>query len=131
MSKPGSELQLKTFGYQMAVALPLLFGLGLPWLLEYSWPLWPWLVAAVLAILAFVCARALQPVYRSWFWLTHLLGLINSKLLLALLFYLLVLPFGLIARFLGKLGYHAKPKAQQGSYWRQPEHSTSNLKDPF
>jgi hypothetical protein len=36
-----------------------------------------------------------------WFWLSHLLGTVMSKVILTVLFFVLVTPIGLIRRLLG------------------------------
>ena len=47
---------LRQFGLQMALVIPMLFGLLLPWLFGWFWPLWPWMVAAGFLLLALVYA---------------------------------------------------------------------------
>lgn len=71
-----------------------------------AWPLWsgsapqlPWLAAAAaLLALAFVRPRALTPVLKAWLALGHALGWVSSKIILALVFFLVVTPTGLAMR---------------------------------
>lgn len=44
----------------------------------------------------------LLPVYRRWMAIGHVLGWINTRIILGIMFYLLFLPVGLAMRLLGK-----------------------------
>jgi len=93
--------QLRHFGLTMAVIVAVLFGLLLPWILSHAWPLWPWIVAGVLGGLGLAYPAALAPFYRLWMKFGHVMGLINSRILLGLFFYLLITPVGLLMRLFG------------------------------
>lgn len=82
--------------------LACLFGLFFPWLFERSYPAWPWFVAAILWSWALLLPTTLAPVYRFWMALGHGLGWVNTRIILGIMFYLIVLPTGLIMRILGK-----------------------------
>ena len=45
---------------------------------------------------------AFKPFARVWFGLSHLLGAVMSRLILGLIFFLMVMPVGLIRRMMGK-----------------------------
>lgn len=122
---------LRRFGWQMAVAWPLLFGLALPWLFGSGWPLWPWCVALTFAVLAMLVPRLLYWPARGWQAFSQVMGWINTRIILALLFYLLITPLGVVLRLLGKLDYKRQP-ATGSSYWQQSDNiAGSNMKDPF
>lgn len=44
----------------------------------------------------------LAPVHRGWMWVGHVLGWINTRILLGIVFYGMVTPIGLIMRAMGK-----------------------------
>lgn len=93
---------LRKFGLMMAGVICVLFGLFFPWLLDRGIPHWPWILGAVFATPALLFPAALKPVYRGWMKVGHALGWFNTRLILGILFYLLVLPMGLIMRLFGK-----------------------------
>jgi len=88
------------------------------------WPLWPlhapslpWLGGAVAwAALALICPRLLAPLYRLWMKFGHVLGWINARIILSLVFFVVVTPIGIVMRLLGKdLLRMRTPKS--ASYW--------------
>lgn len=76
---------------------------------------WLWL-----AVVALILNMASPRIFRGWAWLwlnfAHVLGQIVSHVIMALEFYLLVLPVGLIRRAMGK-------DAMAMKKWRQGEAS--------
>lgn len=94
---PG-DAELRGFGLLMAAMLLLSFGLLIPWLWGLAWPLWPWLAALAFAGLGVGRPRALLPVHRAWHRIGLVVGWINARLLLALVFFVIMLPIGLVMR---------------------------------
>jgi len=93
---------LRRFGLTTGAMVALLFGLALPWLLERPLPLWPWVLAAGLAAAALIRPTALRPLYRGWMRFGQALGWLNTRIVLGLLFYGMILPAGLTMRALGR-----------------------------
>ena len=93
---------LRECGLITGAILVCLFGLFLPWLFEYKFPSWPWIIAGILWTLAIVLPISLAPVYRLWMKIGHVLGWINTRIILGIMFYLIFLPVGLILRLAGK-----------------------------
>jgi hypothetical protein len=122
---------LRRFGWQMAVAWTLLFGLLLPWLFSSAWPWWPWLLSAIFVALAVVAPWLLYWPARAWLGFTQIMGWVNTRLILALLFFVIITPLGLVLRTLGKLDYRARPQGGD-SYWKKADTITAdNMKEPF
>ncbi len=98
-----SDKSLREFGLVTGGMLALVFGLLLPWIWNAdSWPIWPWIVAAILSLIALTMPHILQPVYHWWMKLAHILGWINTRILLSIVFFVIFLPVGIILRLLGK-----------------------------
>ncbi|HEU4886793.1 MAG TPA: SxtJ family membrane protein [Thermoanaerobaculia bacterium] len=84
----------------------------------------PWVVialvsiAAVLSLLSAVAPRSLHPVYRGWMRVGEVLGWINTRIILTLVFFLVVTPIGLLMRLFGR-----SPIAtvKRDSYWTDVE----------
>lgn len=94
--------QLRKFGLVSGAIVIALFGVALPWLFDYSWPLWPWILAATLALWALLAPASLFIVYRVWMSFGNVAGWINTRIILGLIFYLVILPIGILLRLFGK-----------------------------
>ena len=99
--QPGKK-ELREFGLVTGAIVVALFGLLLPWLFDKALPLWPWVLAAVLWAWALLFPASLAPVYRGWLAFGHVLGWINIRIILGIMFYLMFLPVGLVLRLFGK-----------------------------
>lgn len=60
------------------------------------------LAGSALGVLALVAPVALRPVHKVWMMVGALLGWINTRVILALVFYVIVTPLGLVLRACGK-----------------------------
>jgi hypothetical protein len=61
--------------------------------------LWAIVIASLLILPALLFPGSLKPIYRGWMALGEVLGWINTRIILGLVFYGLVTPMGLIMRF--------------------------------
>ena len=122
---------LRKFGLLMAVIIALLFGLLLPWLFGRAYPKWPWVVSAAFVVPALVFPSALRPVYDAWMKFGAIAGHVNTRIILGLAFYLVVLPVGLIRRAFG--GDAMKRKRDAGPTYRIPtaKRPRDHLEKPF
>ena len=111
-----SKSELRKFGILMSICLALLGGLLL-W--RDKWFYWCFFILSMLFLFfGLTIPRALRHVYKSWMKLSQIIGFFTSKLVLAILFYLVLTPMGIILRILGKdiLDINFK-KNSSGSYW--------------
>ena len=83
------------------MGISVLFGLALPALLSLEWPLLPHILGGVLVVLAIAVPQRLRTFYRIWMGMAHVLGAINSRVLLTIVYLLVVTPIGLIRRLAG------------------------------
>jgi hypothetical protein len=125
----GSE---RGFGVVFAVVFSII---GL-WPLLSGSPvrIWSLLIAAGFLAAAFIAPRLLAPLNRLWFRFGMLLGRIVSPVVMAIIFYVAVLPTGLVMRLLGKdlLRLRFDPEAE--SYWIHrdpPGPAPESLKQQF
>lgn len=92
-----------------------------------------WLAAAALTLaLAMLAPYLLTHFANLWFALGHVLGTINTHLLLTAVFFLLITPIGLIARMSGHDPLKLRRPRQQG-YWqnRADEWHADSFKNQF
>jgi hypothetical protein len=111
-----SRKDLRNFGLIMAGMIALFFGLLLPWLGPMPVSVWTWVVAAGFALVGLVLPAVLGPVYRVWMKLGHVLGWINSRIILGIVFYAFVLPMGLVMRLFGKDPMARRLEREKTSY---------------
>jgi hypothetical protein len=92
----------RKFGLVSSAIVVVLFGLAIPWLFSLNFPRWPWIFAGVLGGWALLLPATLQPVYIGWMKFGNMMNWINTRLILGIVFYGLILPVGLILRVFGK-----------------------------
>jgi MFS family permease len=111
----------RSFGLTFAVVFAIIGLWPLPWRGEEP-RYWSLGIAAAFAIAPFVAPRVLAPFNWLWFQIGLALHHIVNPLLMALIYYLAVVPIGLLLRLFGKdlLRLRRRPKA--ASYWiaREP-----------
>jgi O-antigen/teichoic acid export membrane protein len=123
---------LRRFALTTATIIVLLFGLLLPWLLEASWPIWPWPLAALLALWGLIGPGSLRPIYRGWMRFGLLLSRVTTPLILSLVFFLMFVPVGLAIRLCGHDPMRGRLQPDAQSY-RQPSQpiSTHSFERPY
>jgi hypothetical protein len=94
--------ELRKFGFIFAGMFILIFGLLLPWIWDKPSPTWAWIVAAAFITIALLAPVALGPVYRLWMKIGLVLGWVNTRIILGLVFFLIFAPVALFFRLLGK-----------------------------
>ena len=134
MSKSDKQMspkELRKFGLVTGGMLILFFDLLIPWIWDLSMPLWPLIVAGVLATMALVFPASLGPVYKVWMRFAEALGWINTRIILSVIFFVLFFPFGMIMRMFND-PMRRKLDASADSY-RLPSSPTKpdNMERPF
>lgn len=92
----------RKFGLVSSAIMVVLFGLAIPWLFSFNFPRWPWIFAGVLVGWALLLPTTLKPVYIGWMKFGNMMNWINTRILLGIVFYGLILPMGLVLRVFGK-----------------------------
>ena len=101
MSASGAEMsnkELRKFGLVTGAMLILFFDLLIPWIWGFAMPLWPVVVAGVLAAMALLWPASLRPVYKVWMRFAESLGWVNTRIILSVIFFLMFFPVGMIMR---------------------------------
>jgi hypothetical protein len=73
---------------------------------------WSMIVAGVLICPAFVYPRSLFWIHNGWMAFGHVMGWINTRIILGVIFYGVVTPIGMCRRWLGKdpMGQNLRPE---------------------
>jgi hypothetical protein len=64
--------------------------------------LWAVVLGSLLILSGSLVPTWLAPVHRGWMWVGHVLGWINTRIILGVIFYGLITPIGIAFRMLGK-----------------------------
>ena len=94
--------------------------------------LWALPVASIFGLAAFFCTAALKPLNLIWFKFGLLLHKIVNPIIMGLMFYLTIMPIGLIMRISGKDILNLKIDKTASTYWitrESPERDS--LKNQF
>ena len=113
--------QLRSFGFTVGGIFALIA----------LWPLvvraedprwWAVVAAGCLLVPAVVSPRSLAWVYKGWMALGHVLGWINTRIILGFIFYFIVTPIGIVRRLLGKdpMGRRLRPDLESYRVPRNP-----------
>jgi hypothetical protein len=88
--------------------------------------LWSLILGGMLIVLACVRPQGLAQVYRLWMTMGEILGWINTRILLGLIFYGIFTPLGLLMRLRGKdpMRRTLTPEADTYRVVRQPRPSS-------
>lgn len=92
------------------------------------------ILAMIFLIIAMTYPLIFQPFARFWFWLSTALGTVVSKIILTVLFFVIVLPIGLLRRAMGKDSMRMKIWKKGGeSVFRVREHrfSAKDMDHPY
>ena len=93
--------------------------------------LWAIIVSAVLLLIAFVAPHVLEYPNKLWFKFGILLGSIIAPVVMALVYFIAVMPTGLIMRLLGKDLLKQKLDKNTESYWIKRSEPIGSMKNQF
>ena len=111
MSREIPELDrkgLRNFAWMFAVVMASLFGLILPWLLKRDWPWEPWVIAAAFFAWGLIAPTTVRPFYWLWMRFGFVMNAIVTRIILGVVFYVVILPFGLALRLRRRDSLHRK-----------------------
>lgn len=125
-----SEKILREFGLLIGFVFPILIGWILPGLGGHPFKLWTLLIGFPSLILAILRPGILLYPYRSWMKLGIILGWLNSRIILGLVFLIVLQPIALIMRLFGHDPLRTK-KTGEKSYREVNTNQKINLKKIF
>ena len=95
------EKKLREFGFLLAIVIPLLFGLIIPYLTGHNFRLWTFYLVLPLLFLGIFKPVLLKFPYELWIKLGNFLGSINSYIILGLVYITVVMPISLVMKCFG------------------------------
>jgi len=114
-----SRKTLKKFGITMGIAF---LAVTLFILVKHRQGMLPTsFISLIFFILAFAIPSSLKPLYIIWMRFAFMLGWINTRLILFIIFYLIFTPMGLVIKLFGIDLLDRRIKKDKESYWVKKE----------
>lgn len=91
------------------------------------------ITGAAIFCLGVIAPKLLSPLYAGWMKVGKVLGKVNTFLILSLIFYLIVTPFGFAYRIFSSNSKKFSYKTKRNSYWikRNPASPKNDMKRAF
>ncbi len=107
---------LRKFGLTFGGIIGVLFGLLIPWIFGLKLPYWPWIVLLFFTLWSLLAPNSLSGFYMVWMRFGLILNAVMSRIVLGIVFYLVVLPTGVLIRLYGRDPMHRKFDGALDSY---------------
>jgi carbamoyltransferase len=132
---PAVELlpgDLRKFAISTGIAVSLIFGWFLPWLVDLKPDMTVVAGSALWIAWGLLFPATLRPVYKGWMRFGSMMGRFMTPLILSVIYYILITPFGLIIRLSGNDPLSRKMDSSVISYRVTSEKiEPGNLEKPF
>jgi len=96
-----SKKQLRDFGYLIGFGLPLIIGWLIPSITGHAFRAWTLWISIPTLVIGIISPRFLKKPYQAWMQLGHLLGYINSRIILGIVFVAVLQPIAFVMRAFG------------------------------
>lgn len=129
-----TKTELRNFGLILSGGIIVFFGLLFPFLKEREIQLtsWPWILAAVLVTISLIAPGTLKPLNRAWLFIGHVLGYINTRIILGIIYILIFTPSAFLFKLLGKDPMRRSLHPQRESYRAESaQPKPENLSRPY
>jgi len=93
---------MRDFGLLMAAVIGGVFGLLIPYWKRGEISAMPLVIAAVFAFLGLVLPGVLKPIFRVWMIIGNVLGAINSRIILGVVFFIVLTPVALLMKIFNR-----------------------------
>ena len=98
MSIENKKKNLREFGIVFGIGIPLIFGFLMPKLARHEIRLWTFYLGFIFVFLSLVYPKSLFWPYKLWMKTGHILGWINSRLILGIVYILILMPISVIMK---------------------------------
>jgi hypothetical protein len=93
--------------------------------------LWAMVISVIFLFLAFILPKILELPNKLWFKFGILLGSIVAPIVMALVYFITVLPIGIVMRLLGKDLLNRKLDKNIQSYWIKRNEPIGSMKNQY
>ena len=101
MTNKTSKRQLRDFGFLIGFGLPLIIGWLIPSITGHGFRAWTLWISIPILILGIIVPRILRKPYQLWMKFGYLLGYLNSRIILGIVFVLVLQPIAFVMRAFG------------------------------
>ena len=101
MNSPISKKDLREFGYVFGIGIPLFLGWLMPYIFGHEFRVWTLWISIPILLLGIFSPFKLRIIYKCWMKLGQILGWINSRIILGLVFIIVLQPIALIMKLFG------------------------------
>ena len=108
-----SKKQLREFGLLIGFGFPILIGWLVPSLFGHQFRIWTFWIGGLGLLIGRAAPRLLYYPYKGWMILGHVLGWINSHIILGLVFIFVLQPIAYIMRLTGYDPLRTKRKREK------------------
>jgi hypothetical protein len=92
---------LRQFGITTGILFGVFLGVIVPIIWSVPFPIWPWYVSGTLCLVGLIFPFSLNPIYYAWMTIGNVLGFINTRILMGIIFYVFFCPLGCTLRIFG------------------------------
>jgi len=124
MNKKTSMKQLREFGIIFGLGFPLFIGFLIPKILGHDFRLWTIYIGLPVLVIGILKPKKLKSFYKIWILLGNILGWINSRIILSLVYLLVLIPISIFMRICGYDPLRIKTNLRDKSYRleKEPNH---------
>ena len=119
-----SKKQLREFGLLIGFVFPILIGWLIPSFFGHEFRIWTLLIGIPGLILGLTAPRLLHYPYKGWMALGHVLGWVNSHIILGLVFIFVLQPIAYIMRLTGYDPLRRRRKGEKTYRENRKDHQT-------
>ncbi len=101
MENSNSIKRYKEFGYLVGFGFPLIIGYLIPYFSGHAFRTWTLFIGIPILIIGIIKPYFLKYPFKLWMKIGHLLGWINSKLILGIVYIVVLQPISLVMKLLG------------------------------
>jgi hypothetical protein len=112
-----SSGELQIFGLSLTVFGLLMGGLVVHWTSSWTIALVIWSVALLLCTFYYAVSAAQHMIYHTWMAVVYPIGWLISHALIAMVFYLVITPIGLVIQLCGRDPLQRKLDRSAKTYW--------------
>ena len=124
--------ELRKFGLTTGAIVAVLFGGLIPWIWDFRYPTWPWIVFGVLAAFAILAPMLLQSVHRTWMRIGLAISKVTTPIILGIVFFLVIMPIGIVIRLAGRDPLRRNLESSTDTYRVDPQVSEhDSLEKPY
>ena len=124
MKETISKNQLREFGLLIGFGFPILIGWFLPSLAGHGFRAWTLWVGGPGLSLGLIAPRLLHYPYKGWMALGHVLGWVNSHIILGLVFIVVLQPIAYVMRLTGYDPLRRRRKGEKTYRENKKDHHT-------